>query len=401
VSANVLHLIGSFHLGGSERQGLQLTRLLKESGNYRLHLATLDRSGPLCREAEALDLGDIPEYRLTGFHDRNMFTQVQRFARFLREHEIDVVQTHDFYTNIFGMAASRWARVPARVASRRETAGWRTGAQTFVERQAYRLAHAIVANAEAVRAQLIKEGVGSEKIATVYNGLDLARVSPPSVFRRDDVMASLNLPRGAPHRFVTIVANLHHPVKDHPTFLRAASRVREKCPDARFIIAGEGALTDSMRQLAAVLAIETCTSFVGRCDRIPELLAVSDVCVLSSTAEGFSNSILEYMAASRPVVVTDVGGAREAVVNGVSGYIVPAGDDDSMANRIIALLEEPESARAMGERGRQIVEEKFSCKAQLERTETLYEKLLGQRRRALANTARQVQASPSEGASQP
>jgi glycosyltransferase involved in cell wall biosynthesis len=103
---------------------------------------------------------------------------------------------------------------------------------------------------------------------------------------------------------------------------------------------------------------------------------LSDVCVLASTAEGFSNAILEYMAAGRPVVATDVGGAREAVVDGETGYLVPSDDHSAMADRIVALLRDPDEARTMGERGRHITREKFSCEAQLEKTQELYDRML-------------------------
>ena len=131
-----------------------------------------------------------------------------------------------------------------------------------------------------------------------------------------------------------------------------------------------------MREMARQLGLEQVTHFTGGCERVAELLSVSSVCVLSSKAEGFSNSILEYMAARRPVVVTDVGGAREAVVEGKTGYIVSAGDDEAMAERITRLLNQPEQARAMGEMGRKRVEELFSCRAQLGRAESLYDRLL-------------------------
>jgi glycosyltransferase involved in cell wall biosynthesis len=119
------------------------------------------------------------------------------------------------------------------------------------------------------------------------------------------------------------------------------------------------------------------------------------VCVLSSKAEGFSNSILEYMAAGRPVVATDVGGAREAVVEGETGYLVRPGDDEALAARIVSLLGEPERARAMGARGRQVIEEKFSGDAQLERTLELYESLLT---KAYAGPARLLESVSREGA---
>lgn len=378
---NVLHIIDSFEQGGTERQAVQLVRLLQQSGRYEVHLACLQNRGLLRAEVERLNLGDVPEYPLNSFYDRNFVTQFGRLARYLKEHQIKVVHTHDFYTNIFGMAAAARARVPARIASKRETEGFRTSRQKRVERVAYRFAHAVVANAEAIRRQLINEGVRADKVVTLYNGLDMKRVAATQGLKRDEALTLFGLPRG--RRFVTIVANVQHPVKDHPTFLRAAARVRESCSDAAFVIAGEGELMQSLKELSAQLGLQEDVFFTGRCERVADLLAISDACVLSSTAEGFSNSILEYMAASRPVVVTDVGGAREAIVDGEQGYIVPAGDDAQMAARIVSLLKDPEGARAMGESGRRIVEEKFSCEAQLERTLTLYDKLLARRGRTL------------------
>jgi len=381
---NVLQLIGSFHQGGSERQAVQLTRLLRESGRFNVSVATLDSSGPLREEVEAMGITEPPEYRLTSFYDRNTLTQVRHFARYLKAQRIDVVHAHDFYTNIFGMAAAALAHVPVRVASRRESAV-RAPKQRLVERGAYKLAHRVVANCEAVRQQLIREeGLGPEKVTTLYNGLDLMRLTPRLDLRRGDVLAALNLPGGSQRRFVTIVANLRahfqqpKPIclKDHPTFLRAAQRVIAVMPDAAFVIAGEGDLLEETRALAAHLGLERDVFFLGRCERVADLLAISDVCVLSSQSEGFSNSILEYMAAGRPVVVTDVGGAREAVIEGETGYLVPSGDNKMMAQRLISLLSEPARAHAFGERGRQVVKEKFSSEAQLTRTQNLYDRLL-------------------------
>ncbi len=363
---------------------MQLVRLLHESNRYRVRVACLSGEGVLRDDVLQLGLSDIREFPLTSFYDRNAFAQLRRFARFLREQEFDIVHTHDFYTNIFGMAAATLAGIPVRIASRRETNGMRTHTQKRVERAAYRAAHAIVANAEAVREQLIYEGVDGEKITIVYNGLDLTRITPKENLRRADTLAAFNLPRDETKRFVTIVANLRHEVKDHKLFLRAARLVHDAVPEAAFIIAGEGELMDSIKSFAAEQGLSCDTFFTGRCERVAELLAISDVCVLSSRAEGFSNSILEYMAASRAVVATNVGGAREAISEGETGYLVPAGDVEKMAARIISLLCDNERRHAMGERGREVVERKFSCAAQLERIETLYERLLARETQGVA-----------------
>lgn len=376
---------------------MQVVRHLSESGRYKVRVACLHKEGMLRDEIEKLNLGEMPEYRLTSFYDQNMWRQLRRFARFLREQEIDVVHTHDFYTNIFGMAGARLAGTRARIASRRETNGVRTRAQKFAERAAYKFADAIITNAEAVRRQLIAEGVPERKTKVIYNGLDVSRVAPQRNLTRDEMLAILNVPRGDEgRRFVTIVANLRLAVKDHPMFLRAAKRVCESIPEANFLLAGEGDLTGILQALAAELGLTEKAFFLGRCENVAELLAVSDVCVLSSKAEGFSNSILEYMAAARPVVATNVGGASEAVIENETGYLVQAGDDEALAARIISLLSDPERARRMGERGQSIVEQNFSCAAQLARTEELYDQLLA-KKHATANES--IQTVPRESLS--
>jgi glycosyltransferase involved in cell wall biosynthesis len=360
---------------------VQLVRLLHESGRYRLHVACLDAEGVLRPSVLALGLGELPEFRLQSFYDRNMLTQSRRCAKLLREREIDVLHTHDFYTNIFGAAAAACARSPlVRIASRRETGGMRSRAQSFVQRRAFARASAVVANAEAVRRELVAEGVQADKIVTIYNGLDLSRLTPPDDFAREEALAALHLQAARGRRLVTIVANMRHPVKDQRTFLRAARLVKAEIPDAAFVLAGEGELLESLRDFAAELGLASDAFFIGRCERVAELLALSEVCVLSSTHEGFSNSILEYMAAARPVVASDVGGAREAVTEGETGYLVAPGDDATMAARIIELLRDTTRAQAMGHAGRLVVEEKFSRRAQLARTEELYERLLAARR---------------------
>jgi glycosyltransferase involved in cell wall biosynthesis len=376
---NVLLLIDGFDVGGAEGQLILLARKLLAGGRYAVHFGCLHRSGALLAEAETLSAGLIPEFPLTSFYDFNMLVQLRRFGRFVRERKIDIVHTDGFYTNVFGITGAALARVPARVAFRGETEGWRASRQNFVERRTFRFASVIHANSEAVKSYLVREGVPSQRIVVIYNGLDMERVTVSPSLSRRETLATFGLPADADRRFVTIVANMRHHVKDHPMFLRSAGRIRAVVPEAVFVLAGEGELTSSLRALAAEFGLAQDTFFIGRCDRIAELLAVSDVCVLSSKAEGFSNSILEYMGAGRPVVATDVGGAREAIVNGGTGYLVASGDDKTMAECIVTLLQNPAQAREMGARGRRIAQEKFSDQVQLERTQALYDRLVAKR----------------------
>lgn len=371
---NVLQFIGSFHQGGSERQAVQLTRLLREDGSFNVSIATLENAGVLREEVEKMGFTEIPEFKLTSFYNANFVKQLLKCANFLRAGKIEIIHTHDFYTNIFGMLAAQIIKVPMAIASKRETGGMRSKMQKRIEKFAFRQANAIVANSEAVKNYLIAEGVPEAKIRVIYNGLDLER-STPKITDRKAICAELGLPAEENIKFITLVANLRHKVKNQPMFLRAAQKVRQKFPNAHFVLAGEGELREDLENLAKELQITENTHFIGRCTQVPELLSLSFAGVLTSFNEGFSNAILEYMAAQLPVVATRVGGAGEAVVENETGFLVASDDAEALANRLIELLQNEEKARQFGAKGREIVEEKFSCAAQLENTLKLYGKI--------------------------
>lgn len=369
---NVLQLVGSFHQGGSERQAVQLARLLHDEGTHRVFVACLDKSGVLRGEIERLDLADVPEFPLTSFYDANMIRQLRRCAKFLRKNDIKIIQTSDFYTNVFGVAAATLARVPVKIASKRETGAMRSAKQDFLERRIFARSNAIVANSKAVKNYLVNGGVAPDKIEIIYNGLDLRRLAPKETNRKT-ICERLNLPVDENIKFITLVANLRHAVKNQPMFLRAAKTVAEKFTGAHFVLAGEGELKNDLETLARKLQMSDRTHFIGRCALVPELLSVSFAGVLTSFAEGFSNSILEYMSANLPVVATNVGGASEAIAPKTSGFLIESDDAEALSQKLAYLLENPSQARRMGRAGRRIVEEKFSCERQLEQTLALYE----------------------------
>ena len=367
VKKRVLQFIGSFHQGGTERQAVSLTRLLKQDGEFDVFVATMNKEGVLLDQIESLGLPEISEFKLTSFFNSNFVRQVRLCAKYLKDNRIDVVHTHDFYTNVFGMAAASLAGIDARIASKRETGGMRSQAQEFVEKLAFGRAKAIVVNAAAVRFHLMDRGISAAKVRIIYNGLDISR------FENIADADTFGLPAG--RRFITLVANLRHAVKNVPMLFRAAQAVAARVPDADFVIAGEGELESAFKSQARELGVGERVHFIGRCTDVPALLAASYACVLTSTAEGFSNSILEYMAAGKPVVATNVGGASEAVVDGKTGYLIESDDDAALAERLITLLGDGELARSFGAEGRHVAGEKFSLAAQLSATKELYRSL--------------------------
>ncbi len=372
---NVLQFIGSFHQGGSERQAVQLTKLLNEDKTFNVFAATLNKEGVLLSELENIGFTKIPEFKLTSFFNLHFLKQIRACAKFIKESKIDIVHTHDFYTNVFGILAAKYAKVPVKIASKRETNGMRSANQNRIEKFIFRIADAITVNAEAVKEHLENKNISSDKIKVIYNGLDLERLKPVETDRRK-ICEILNLPKDENIKFITLVANLHHSVKNQSMLLRTAQHLKKDFPNAHFVFAGEGERKNYLKNLAEKLEVVENTHFIDRCRIIPELLSISYACVLTSTAEGFSNSIIEYMSAAKPVVATNVGGASEAIVDGETGFLVKSDNDEALAKYLAGLLENPQKAEEMGKKGREIVEKKFSTEIQLQNIISLYKNLL-------------------------
>ncbi len=171
----------------------------------------------------------------------------------------------------------------------------------------------------------------------------------PSADQLQRLRFDLKLPAGVP--VVGIVGRLF-PEKDHATFLRAAAAISQAKPETRFLIAGEGSLREWIEGDIARLGLsEKALVLGGRKDALA-LIQLLDVFVLTSTTEGFPNVLLEAMAAGTPIVTTAAGGAPEVVLDGKTGFVVPCGDDQALAGRVLALLDDPVVRKVFAEAGR-------------------------------------------------
>lgn len=208
------------------------------------------------------------------------------------------------------------------------------------------------------------------KVQIIHNGVDLALFD----VRSDrGILAEFGIAAGDP--VVGIIAALR-PEKDHLSLLHAALTVLNDIPQAQFLIVGDGTTRADLETLCTRLDIEGNVHFTGMRKDIHEILRAIDVFTLSSTKETFPISVLEAMACARPVVCTDVGGIREVVENGVSGYLVPPKDPIQLAARLMELLSNPELARRMGEAGRRRIEADYSLERSVRATERAFEEIV-------------------------
>jgi glycosyltransferase involved in cell wall biosynthesis len=352
---DVVLLLTSFDVGGTERQMVELAKRLDPS-RFRPHLACFHKRGRLVDEVPSRIA--IHEFPVRGFGNPAAVGRLLAFASWCRSIGADIVHTCDLYGNIFGLPGAALAGTPVRIANRREIlTGDKSRLQLAAQRLAYRAAHAVVANSTAACDQLEREGVPADRRHVIANGLDADRFTP--VAERSAI------------RRVVMVANLRAE-KGHDTLLAAAPRILERHPDASFTLVGDGPRRDALETLTRALGISARVRFLGECRDVAPVLAEHDLFVLPSRSEAFPNALIEAMATALPVVATDVGGIPEVVRSGVNGRLVPPNDDAALAEAVVALMDDPATAAALGRAARADVERLYTLDRMVERFEQLY-----------------------------
>ncbi|EFO33531.1 glycosyl transferase, group 1 family [Roseibium sp. TrichSKD4] len=239
-----------------------------------------------------------------------------------------------------------------------------------IERVLHRFMTAVLGNSLEVIKDLRSEGVAESKLGLIYNALapgELA-IAPDKNSRRD----LLELPNDA--LVLVKVANLI-PYKGHRDLIDALALVDRNIPWHLLCIGGDSGILGELQAHAEKLGISDRIVWLGRRADVERFLKIADIGVLASHEEGFSNSILEYMAAQLPVIVTRVGGAAEAIKDGETGILVPPHNPPALAEAIVRLAD-PEIRRSMGKAGREQLISKFSYDKCIENYETLYRSLM-------------------------
>jgi glycosyltransferase involved in cell wall biosynthesis len=234
----------------------------------------------------------------------------------------------------------------------------------------------VVVVSKLYREGLVDEGIPERLITVQYNGVDTGRFSPPE--DRDTCKQSL-LGLNVSRPIIGTVGNLL-PIKGHEVLLETAARVIGQCPEALFVIIGEGKRRAELERLSQTLCLTNHVRFLGTRNDVPDVMRTFDLFVLTSHSEGCPNVILEAMASGLPVVSTNVGGVPE-LVNADSGLLIPARDDATLAEVILRLLDDPARRQAMGEAGRRRAVAQFSLAQMIRAREELLQALVLYNRR--------------------
>lgn len=364
--------IGGIAEGGTERQVLQLIELASRLG-YEPRLAVLRGTEWLTEEQAGCPVfcaGVNSLLRPSGWR------ACWKLVRWMRRERIALVQTFFVESNLFGPWLGRLAGVPVVISSRRNlnhwhsrSAWWRTRGILMLQWLTNFSADCVIANSLVVAEATVKaEGLQQRKLHVAYNGIDLAKFS-----RLDELRNQARQMLGVAEDEI-LVGNIScfREVKGIPQFVDAARIVLEKEPHMRFLAVGGGGQYAQVVERIRTYGLEDRILLAGQQTDVLPYLAAMDIGVLSSLAEGFSNSLLEYMASGLAAVATDVGGNREALEG--TGILVPPDDPAAMAEAILGLR--PLALRQqLGHAARRRVE-RFSMARAERRMKEIYAELL-------------------------
>ena len=303
---------------------------------------------------------------------------------YFKKFRIDIVHTHLIRAHIYGRLSARFAKVPVIVSTIHNMDHWKKSKNPF-HKLASRFdgitafyADKIVTVSNAV-GDYIREWqkVPPEKIITIYNGIDVERFD----LQNDGCHINHELNLALNKTTVTFIGRLDVQ-KGCEFLLKAASETLKEQEDVQFLIVGEGRLKEELLSLTAKLGIDKELIFVGFREDIQNILACTDIFVMPSLWEGFGLSLVEAMAAGKPVIATNVGPLPELINHEETGFIVPARDHMALAAAVLTLAKNEELRKKMGKRAREKVKEKFDSLRMAQNYDKLFVSLLEDKKKS-------------------
>ncbi len=355
----IFFLITELDVGGAEKALCDLATRM-DRRRFMPVVGCLRGHGPIGRRLE--DAGvEVVHIGMRSWCDLSAWL---RLRRTLRRHRPDVLHCFLFHANLAGRLVAVGLGIPKVISAVRVEEPRRR--HLWLDRLTRGLVDGVTCVSESARRYAHERAkIPWSRIAVIPNGVDTAQYDGPF----PEPSEAWRLPEQAP--VVASIGRLDEQ-KDPLLMLRTAGRVIREVPDAVFAFAGTGHLEEKCRVEAERLGIRDNVRFLGWLDDVRPLLARAQILAHSATWEGMPNVILEAMACRKPVVATDVGGSRELVDNGVTGILVPAGDEEGLARAIVKLILDDDLRRHLGESARERVERHFSILSMVDANQALY-----------------------------
>jgi len=384
---HVAHVITRMIIGGAQQNTLFTCEDQHRDFGDEVTLITGPAIGP---EGSLMDRArkvgfriiEIPELRRSIYPLRD-WVSYRRLIETLRELRPDIVHTHSSKAGIIGRYAAAKAGLPAvhtihGASFHRGQSALAFNVYCRLERWAARRTAVFISVCDSLTDQYVEAGIAPrDRFTTVYSGMDVDQFLNPSR-SRDEVREQLGL---QPDQIaVAKVARLFH-LKGHKFLIEAARTVIDRCPNVRFVLIGDGILRERFEQRIIELGLSEHFILTGLVppEQIPELVNAADIVAHTSVWEGLARVLPQGLISGKPVVSYDVDGAREVVIPGESGYLLPVEEIASLADALCELAESSELRNRLGENGRARFTEIFRHQTMTAQIRDVYQRVLNRR----------------------
>lgn len=367
---NVLHVADKLSLGGSTIHGVtQLFAWWFSEYNrerYRVSLCSLrerDKAGEFVES-----LGIQTYYLSRGKYDPRTFSDL---LGLIKREDVQLLHLHGYGAATFGRMSALAVGIPAVIHEHMYDPKIPVY-QRLADRLLRRFTAHGIAVSRSVREFMVNDrSIPQDLVEVIYNGAPMKMFATSPKSGPDSWKTRLEIPQE--NLVVAIVGRLH-PIKGHTYFLQAAQKVLEDFQQVTFLVVGDGELMEQLKQESRELAIEDQVIFMGYCDSVSSVMKEVDVKVISSLSEGIPLTLFEAMNAGLPVVSTDVGGIKEILEEGRTGFLTPPQDPVALAEKILLLLKEGELRRTMSAAAKE-ASHQYDVTRNVRKFEAIYEEL--------------------------
>lgn len=356
----VLHLLHSLNIGGAERLVLDLCNGLKENGNFVPYVCSLTTGGNLVNEFATKGISAYSLNKKEGLD----FTIPLKLRNLIKKNYINILHTHNAGPWIYGTFTKMLSPVRL-VHTEHSNVSENDRRIFFLEKWLSYFTDIIISDSKFVADFMIfKQKINSSKIRVIYNGVDIESFS---LCKDEDLKNQLDLDG----KFIIgNVARLEL-IKDHKTLISAFEIVKKEIPEAFLLLVGDGSQRKNIENLIAQKGLSESVLITGIVSDVRKYLSLTDLFVLSSLSEGLPLSLIEAMAAGKPVVATAVGGNPEIVINSKTGILVPPNDPEKLAQGIINIFSNKQLL-SLGQAGKERVDQYFDLHEMIREYEHVY-----------------------------
>ncbi|MFW9973295.1 MAG: glycosyltransferase family 4 protein [Candidatus Odinarchaeota archaeon] len=366
----ILQLRSSNGFFGAENVIIELSRQLSNS-NYHPVIGVIENSkNPHIELAEAAERYNIETeiFKCKGQFD---ISTANKIRGFIKQNEIEIIHSHGYKANFYALLAALFMKVNL-IATCHPWIKINLIIKfySWLDKLLLNRFDEIVVISEEIKREILMSGVFESKITIINNGIDISRFM--NNYNRDEILKSFDI---IPDKIIIGTVGRLSEEKGHIILIEAAKKLLENFPNLIFMIVGDGPLRKELEAKVLDLGIQDHFSFTGISDDIPKALAAMDIFVLPSLTEGLPMALLEAMAATKPIIATDVGAIPKLIINGKNGRLIEPGDSNALIEATTFLLNNQNYTAHIAKKGYETVINKYSAKGMAEKYINIFDKL--------------------------